>query len=372
MKDFELVFKELDFLSDLHLVGGCVRDKIIGRESDDIDLATSDLPKTIIEKAENRGFKTVPTGIDFGTVSLFIAGTEFEITTFRKELDTDGRHPDVKFTDNIEDDLARRDFTINAIALNSDFEFVDPFNGRDDIYSQFIKTVGDPKDRFREDYLRIIRGCRFASRYNFEVGSDTWEAMQDLSDQVYDSVSIERFYMELKKAFKDPDPSKFVSLMDQLNLNQVENVNRSALKEVSPSLRSVVYFLDVENINEKSDELKLPNILTRETSRIQDLIQFLEEKELNEYNKRLFQFESQGLFYDVEEIAEALDRVSEDRINFFFDPIDFPINPIIDGTDLIERGLDQGPEIGNKLEKAHEIQLRENVASKEELLNRVL
>lgn len=370
--DFQNVLSEFSFLSDLHLVGGCVRDRIIGKESDDIDLATSDHPKTVIQKAENENLKVIGTGIDFGTVTVFKDGKSFEITTFRKDSDADGRHADVKFTDDIEIDLERRDFTINALALDRRLNFVDPFDGRSDIRLELIKAVGNPTERFKEDYLRIIRGCRFASRYDFNIEAHTFMAMKDLSKEVYDSVSIERFYMDLKKGFKDKKPSRFVRLMEVFGLNQSDNIPLKTLDEVSPRLRPIVYFLGVRDINEKSEELKLPNIVSKKTSRIQDLLKFVREKDLNEYNRRLFQFEAQGLLSETKEIARSLDGISGRRVQFFFEPTDFPINPVVNGTDLLEHGYKEGPIIGELIDEAHKIQLKEGITSSSRLLNRVV
>jgi len=370
--DFDNVLNEFCFLSDLHLVGGCVRDNIIGRKSDDIDIATSDLPKTVTQKAKNNDLKVIGTGLDFGTVTVFKDGKSFEITTFRRDLNADGRHADVKFTGDIEVDLERRDFTINALALDRNSNLVDPFDGRGDIRRKLIKAVGNPIERFKEDYLRIIRGCRFASRYDFNIEADTFKAMKDLSSEVYGSVSIERFYMELKKAFKDKKPSRFVRLMEVFGLNQSDNIPLKTLNEVSPRLRPIVYFLRVRDVNEKSEKLKLPNIVSKESSRIQDFLEFVGEKDLSDYNRRLFQFEAQGLLSETKEIARSLDGVSGRRVQFFFDPTDFPINPIVSGTDLLESGFEEGSRIGEIIEKTHKIQLKEGITSSSELLDRVV
>ncbi len=370
--DFQNILNEFSFLSDLHLVGGCVRDKMIGRESDDIDLATTDLPKTVIQKAENKDLKVIGTGIDFGTVTVFKEGKSFEITTFRRDLDADGRHADVKFTDEIEVDLERRDFTLNALAVDQNSNLVDPFDGCGDIKRELIKAVGIPTERFKEDYLRIIRGCRFASRYEFNIEANTFMAMKNLSDEVYESVSIERFYMELKKAFKDKKPSRFVRLMEVFGLNQSCKIPMETLDRVLPRLRIIVYFLGVRDVNEKSEELKLPNIVSKETSRIQDLLEFVKEKDLSEYNKRLFQFKAQGLLNETKEIARSLDGISDRRVEFFFEPIDFPINPVVSGTDLLEHGYKEGPIIGELIDEAQKIQLKEGITSSSELLDRVI
>ena len=146
-----------------HVVGGSVRDSLIGRSLGDFDItmnATPDETKAVFE-----GCKTVDTGIKHGTVTLVLGGIPYEITTYRVDGDyKDNRHPDsVRFTDRLEEDLARRDFTVNAMAYSPDAGLSDPFGGREDAARKLIRAVGDPRVRFDEDALRILRALRFAS-----------------------------------------------------------------------------------------------------------------------------------------------------------------------------------------------------------------
>ena len=171
-------------------VGGAVRDALLGDPNADFDLATSATPDVV-----RRLFpRTVPVGLRFGTIGVLDRARRLhEVTTFRKDVETDGRHAVVEFGVSLEDDLARRDFTINALAYHPlRHEWRDPFNGRADLTTGVIRAVGDPSGRFREDYLRILRGLRFASRLGFGMaydpatartlvfGGETWYAL--LSD----------------------------------------------------------------------------------------------------------------------------------------------------------------------------------------------
>ena len=207
--------EELYFLSDAYVVGGAVRDSLIGRESDDIDVATRDRPETVKAKAEFRGWNTVDTGIDHGTVTLLKGDSEYEVTTFRRDVSTDGRNATVEFATAVEEDLKRRDFTINAMAAGLDSsgnEFMkDPFGGIEDLINERIRAVGDPKTRFREDLLRIVRAFRFGARYGFEIGDPERSAIEELSGEVVDNVSPERITAEIKKAMKSPNPHSFTS-----------------------------------------------------------------------------------------------------------------------------------------------------------------
>lgn len=160
-------------------VGGAVRDHLLGGAVSDVDLATSARPEVV-----QRLFpRTVPVGIRFGTVAVLDrARRPHEVTTFRRDVETDGRHAVVEYGVSLEEDLARRDFTINAIAWHPlRQEWRDPFNGRGDLALGVIRAVGDADARFREDYLRILRGLRFAARFAFRIDPPTWAAMQALA-----------------------------------------------------------------------------------------------------------------------------------------------------------------------------------------------
>ena len=181
-----------------HVVGGSVRDSLIGRELGDFDITTNALPSET--KAAFSDFKTVDTGIKHGTVTVVIDSEPYEITTYRVDGDyKDNRHPDsVTFTSRLEEDLARRDFTVNAMAYDPDRGLIDPFDGRFDAEAKIIRAVGDPYVRFDEDALRILRGLRFASVLGFCIEENTAFAARSLSQRL-SSISKERVYAELKK-----------------------------------------------------------------------------------------------------------------------------------------------------------------------------
>src|ERR1700738_2620425 len=155
-------------------VGGAVRDALLGHPHLDWDLATAAKPQDV-QKLFKR---TVPVGIDFGTLGVLdAAGVMHEVTTFRKDIQTDGRHAVVEFGVSLMDDLARRDFTINAIAYHPiRHEWRDPFQGEQDLAKKLIRSVGDPNWRFQEDYLRILRALRFSARFEFRIHARTLEA----------------------------------------------------------------------------------------------------------------------------------------------------------------------------------------------------
>ena len=177
-------------------VGGCIRDSLLGRVPNDWDITTSAKPEDIMNIFEN----TVETGIEHGTVTVVIDKEPYEVTTYRIDGDyTDGRHPDsVEFTENIEEDLSRRDFTINAMAYNNSTGLVDVFGGREDLENRVIRCVGNPKKRFEEDALRMMRGIRFSAQLGFSIEKDTFKAIEEMADSI-SAVSIERINVEFTK-----------------------------------------------------------------------------------------------------------------------------------------------------------------------------
>ena len=201
-----------------YLVGGAVRDMFMNKEASDWDVATDATPEQVISAFK----KVIPTGIAHGTVTVHFMGEEIEVTTFRIEQGySDGRHPDkVSYASDIEEDLSRRDFTMNAIAVSlKDGSIVDPFNGKADIKNKVIRSVGNPLERFNEDGLRPIRAIRFASQLGFEIETNTLQAISNEKVlQKTSTISIERFRDELVKLLKSPKPSVGLKLLESTNI----------------------------------------------------------------------------------------------------------------------------------------------------------
>lgn len=179
-------------------VGGCVRDMLMGRVPADYDITTNALPSQIMEVFSDD--KVIPTGIKHGTVTVLVNGMSFEVTTFRIDGEySDSRRPDtVRFTDDLKDDLSRRDFTVNAIAMDSSGNIFDPYDGRNDIENRIIRCVGNPEERFSEDALRILRSLRFSSVLGFEIGEKTAAAAVSQKENLK-KISSERISAELVK-----------------------------------------------------------------------------------------------------------------------------------------------------------------------------
>lgn len=207
------------------IVGGCVRDSVIGLTPHDWDICTNAKPEEIKKCFEN--FNTFDSGIKHGTISVVLDGEVFEVTTYRIDgTYSDNRRPDsVTFTSDITQDLARRDFTINAMAYNEKRGLIDPYGGRNDLSDKIIKCVGNPDFRFNEDALRIIRALRFASVYNFEIDYETAKSIHKNAD-LLNNIAVERISVELNKLLSGNGAEKI--------LNNYRDVIAVFIPEIKP------------------------------------------------------------------------------------------------------------------------------------------
>ena len=225
---------------DTWCVGGAVRDGLMGRVHLDWDLATSATP----EQVQRLFRRTIPVGIKFGTVGVLDrAGRMHEVTTFRRDLETDGRHAVVHFGASLDEDLARRDFTINAIAYSPTRDVIhDPFDGQGDLERRIVRTVGTAADRMNEDRLRALRALRFATRFHFVIADDTWAAIRASASHLT-RLSPERVRQELEKTMEQVErPSEALRLWDECGaLASLV----PALAGVPPVYRAAIDFLSM-------------------------------------------------------------------------------------------------------------------------------
>ncbi|MDU7474471.1 MAG: CCA tRNA nucleotidyltransferase [Paenibacillus macerans] len=196
-------------------VGGCVRDELMGRPVHDMDIATSAKPEDVVAVFE----RTVPTGIEHGTVTVLMDDYAFEVTTFRKESQyEDHRRPaSVEFVDAVNEDLLRRDFTMNAIARDIDGALIDPYGGQSDIKRGLIRCVGAAEERFEEDALRMLRAVRFASVFGFRPAKSLWKALLRGKDKL-SYIAMERVRTELEKVVLGPRPLRGLALLERSGL----------------------------------------------------------------------------------------------------------------------------------------------------------
>ena len=209
--------------ADVYFVGGCVRNALLGAGASDLDLCTNMRPEQVIDVAGAAGIRAVPTGIDHGTVTLVHKSVPYEITTFRRDVATDGRRAVVAFSDCIKEDAARRDFTMNALYARPDGEVVDPLDGLPDLVARRVRFIGTAENRIREDYLRSLRYFRFHAWYgNADLGFDP-DALSAIAGNLdgIPSLSRERVGQELIKLLAAPDPAPAIAVMRQIGLLSV-------------------------------------------------------------------------------------------------------------------------------------------------------
>lgn len=199
------------------IVGGCLRDRMLGKAPDDFDMATSALPERTMEIFSDE--RLITNGLKHGTVTVIMDSHPVEITTFRVDgAYSDSRHPDaVSFTARIEDDLARRDFTVNAMAYNREAGLVDPFGGRDDLRAGILRAVGEPELRFDEDALRIMRAFRFSAQLGFTIDAATLEGARAKKDGLA-NIARERIGVEFVKLITSPSPVSAIEKMTELGI----------------------------------------------------------------------------------------------------------------------------------------------------------
>ena len=202
--------------NQVFFVGGCVRNGLLGVSTADIDISTDARPEQIIALAKTAGLKSIPTGIDHGTVTVVVNSNSFEVTCFRKDIETDGRHAVVAFADDIYDDAKRRDFTMNAIYALADGTIVDPLNGLTDLKKRHVRFIENATNRITEDYLRILRFFRFTAQYGDPALGIDADGLAACAAGV-DGISLlpkERIGNEMRKILGSKNPSLVLAAMD--------------------------------------------------------------------------------------------------------------------------------------------------------------
>ncbi|MGB7204700.1 MAG: CCA tRNA nucleotidyltransferase, partial [Anderseniella sp.] len=203
------------------IVGGAVRNAVLGEPVHDIDIATQLLPEQVIEAAKSSGLKAIETGIDHGTVTIVSENNSFEVTTLRRDVATDGRHATVAYTDDWARDAARRDFTLNSLYADRHGKVYDPLGGYGDLLARIIRFVGDPVSRISEDYLRILRYFRFFSQYGSETPDpEAMAACTSLRDGL-NQLSRERIGQEMRKLLLANGAGHTAGLMNEAGVSKV-------------------------------------------------------------------------------------------------------------------------------------------------------
>jgi poly(A) polymerase len=370
-KELKFVFKTLqegfeDTTVVARFVGGCVRKHITNDVIDDIDIATILTADEIKERFKDTSFNVIDTGIKHGTVTLVSDELKLEITTLRKDVETDGRHAEVEYINDWQLDSERRDFTINAIYLDINGKFFDPQMGKADLKNNNIKFIGDPQKRIEEDYLRIIRFIRFKIMYNSKVEPTTSKAIK-LNLNGIKKISKERILSEL---FKILDLENFINLNESVhtkelfflifpefsNLERLERLKKICNNsQISKDVLLAVLLIDEKNNHEYfAHKYNIPNnikenlnLFAKDLKLIKENRDFFEKNlEKNIYlnnknyliNLNILNFAS-NYNYKLKDFSETLRKILQSKTHFF----------PIDGKYLIENGMNEGSALGKVL-----------------------
>lgn len=369
--------KILELLNGSRLIGGCVRDALIGIANSDIDIATKMLPIDVINKLTENGIKVIPTGIQFGTVTAFLDNEKFEITTLRKDINCFGRYANVQFTSNFEEDAARRDFTINALSYCPiEEKLYDYFNGLQDIEQKRVVFIGNSEERIKEDYLRILRFFRFSSNYAKQIDQSSLAACIKLKKEIK-SLTKERIKLEMDKIIITKNAPDILQIMFDNQILQIifpiKNYNSSSFQEAI-SFNIVSYLFLYSLLFYAATEITVKSLLSlkfskQESSKIVDIINFL--------NKPLLPLKECWLeksdYLDYIALAVALNKISNTAAQKFISIYKTRTRPIfpLTGNDLLRIG-EKDKEIGRKLKLLKNIWIESDFKiSKEELLTLV-
>jgi poly(A) polymerase len=352
-------------------VGGCVRKFLLDENIDDIDIASIFSPEEIKEKFKNSEFAIIDTGIEHGTVTAIINSSKFEITTLRKDIKTDGRHAEVKFTDDWQQDSERRDFTINAIYMDRKGKIYDPQNGRKDLKNKEIKFIGQPSARIEEDYLRIIRFIRFSIHYNCQQSDlKTIESIK-LNLNGIKNLSKERILIELYKIFKLNNIKNILMNKDIKNiflvvfpefkyLDRIEHLCHllkiNLTSQVPESIFSILLIGEKDNFEYFCHKYKVSNKLNNELSFIADnYVKFKEDKNYLKKNlrKNIYKLSKTNIRKLITFIYCAEKKFSVKLLTKTLsdiDKIEIPNFPF-SGKYVMDQGIDDGKKIGLALKE---------------------
>jgi poly(A) polymerase len=377
--------------AEARFVGGAVRNSLISKDTTDIDIATNLTPEQVTEVFESKKIRVIPTGIAFGTVTVVYDFKNYEITTLRKDVSTDGRHAQIAYTDDWQEDAKRRDFTFNALYMDIDGKIYDYFNGEKDLHAGIVRFIGNAEDRIKEDYLRILRLFRFHAYFGKEkMLPDQLEKVKTLCDGL-DMISGERIRTEVLKLLISPESSTTLDALQQM-------LNTGILQKITGFDTSYFRIEDIRSIYGLTKDLNpivsLSTILTPEIT--DDDIEVLSKKwrlsnkESNfmyrlkeslsldfgdEYQiRRSARTNGKDEFYDYILLSCAKGRITKQEAEQFiifareFAVPEFPLK----SEDLIKLGVPPSKKLGELLRQSEEIWEKEGYRpNKEELLKKV-
>lgn len=344
-----------DARGEPRFVGGCVRDTVLGRPIQDIDVATVLTPEAVQSALRNALIKSVPTGIDHGTVTAVVLERMIEVTTLRRDVETDGRHAQVAFTDNWLEDAARRDFTMNALSLSQDGEMFDFFDGQQDAKAGRVRFVGQPVDRIKEDYLRILRYFRFLAHYGHGDPDSEAIAACRVGAPGLQSLSGERLSKEYFRLLEAPNPEQSLRFMEASGCLFPFGVGPFGIDRLAalpltaqddPLLRFMALLSDDSNVATMAIErLKFSNTAVDRILAARNGFDF-DGPSIQEqlYRKGAQAVRDAAMLFQAEGRTEPALHDAVEAAHIWTMP-KFPVK----GQDLLDRGVQPGPVIGTIL-----------------------
>lgn len=369
---------------EAYFVGGSVRDVLLHRHVHDVDITTSAYPEEVKELFD----KSIDTGIKHGTVTVLYGGESYEITTFRTESGyQDFRRPDhVTFVQNLDEDLKRRDFTINALAMDMHGDIVDLFNGIEDLKNHIIRAVGNPEKRFHEDALRMMRAVRFMSQLEFKLEEKTEQAIKD-NHELLKKISVERIREEFVKMGLGPfSRQAFQIFLDtQLSEDVPDFAGKKDLLQVYPQLKFsptmetslwavIIILLKVpnENIGKFMRDWKNSNAMTEKVEQIIKMFDLIADHVPTDYE--LFEA-GEDIIINTIDVADILGQpVSSEALvdRYMALPIKTPSELAVDGRFLIKRGMRPGAQLGRTLNQIRKKVVACEIENSEEAIEQYL
>ena len=369
---------------EAYFVGGSVRDVLLHRHVHDVDITTSAYPEEVKELFD----KSIDTGIKHGTVTVLYGGESYEITTFRTESGyQDFRRPDhVTFVQNLDEDLKRRDFTINALAMDMHGDIVDLFNGIEDLKNHIIRAVGNPEKRFHEDALRMMRAVRFMSQLEFKLEEKTEQAIKD-NHELLKKISVERIREEFVKMGLGPfSRQAFQIFLDtQLSEDVPDFAGKKDLLQVYPQLKFsptmetslwavIIILLKVsnENIGKFMRDWKNSNAMTEKVEQIIKMFDLIADHVPTDYE--LFEA-GEDIIINTIDVADILGQpVSSEALvdRYLALPIKTPSELAVDGRFLIKRGMRPGAQLGRTLNQIRKKVVACEIENSEEAIKQYL
>lgn len=361
IRKLDKVFKKNGY--QVRIVGGAVRDIALGKDPKDIDFASDATPDEMIAMLDKAGIRHIPTGIEHGTITAVIDNEDFEITTLRSDTNTDGRHADVEFVRSWEEDAKRRDLTYNAMSMDIDGTVHDYNGGMDDLQDKVSRFVGDPEERIKEDYLRILRYFRFQSKLDSpKWDDDTLNAIKDNADGMT-GLSVERIWQEMGKLLMGSSAKEALEWMNKTGVSSMiglEGINPAKLGEPTGPIIALARMLDNSSI---ARDWKMSNY-------DREMFDFLIRHKGENINPK----QAQDMIIKGASQDHLLAWANMHGKNDVYDAVqgfeqpDFPIN----GKDLLARGHVAGPNLGKMIADLKDEWMKSNYKlSKEDLLNKV-